>query len=501
MEFFSNRFSWLRSIEARYIVCFIYCFLVIIAPEERTPYQILIQNITFLMSVPQFYLVRAYLSSGPAQSKTTIHGMMISLTYAFQVLITYLHALSVFGYFGTVAQSFLQDYPNVFCVLATPGPIGIAISLYLMYLGVFRLFMAIDLQKYMAIDHDTVVRRVNISSVLLLVFNSLAEFWYRGTTCNSKIALKIINTRLGIEAKEDSLPRNTTLPSPLDSIASSVAIFCYILSLALIAIKEFKKSNSVNAVGHNKKILDATRSKVAPVSLSESETEKKLSQVEIQEMAPVVTKRTSSLPPDLPAIRITGTTKEPSDQSQTTTLPVLMMVKPQSPDTFSPKITDIKAKVPGKLKEHAFNYQKRKDVMMSRQKRFSLEDIRVKNSKQTYEVNIEQDENERPQSDIASKQRGHRSLEHAGQTERQETRRKLLIKSIFVLMFLAFFIINIYSSTHSKGIPKFILFKGYKLLFECIPMYWVLMVDNCYAVAKRRTITLLAQVFHVYLEE
>ena len=53
----------------------------------------------------------------------------------------------------------------------------------------------------------------------------------------------------------------------------------------------------------------------------------------------------------------------------------------------------------------------------------------------------------------------------------------------------------------TKGIIRIILSKKFKVVYDCLAIYWVLMLDNCYWAAGGLTITFLANSFHIYLED
>ena len=53
----------------------------------------------------------------------------------------------------------------------------------------------------------------------------------------------------------------------------------------------------------------------------------------------------------------------------------------------------------------------------------------------------------------------------------------------------------------TKGIIPIISSKKFKVVYDCLAIYWVLMLDNCYWAAGGLTITFLANSFHIYLED
>ena len=42
--------------------------------------------------------------------------------------------------------------------------------------------------------------------------------------------------------------------------------------------------------------------------------------------------------------------------------------------------------------------------------------------------------------------------------------------------------------------------KGFEYVLKCVPMYWVLIVDDCYLISLRKTKTFLAERFQIYFD-
>ena len=197
--------------------------------------------VSFLLSFPQFYFFRVYTASGQAQTNTVLHGMFISLTYAFQAFLIYLNALTLFGKFGSAADTLLKYHPDIFCSLATPNTVGLAINLYLLYIAVFRLFMEINPVIYINLDHEVVVKGLNIGTLVILVLSPLLEYLSRGTICNPFTAIKLIHHRFGIKIQASNFASYDTRTIPTDIVVISLAALCYIASLVLEGWRKFGK--------------------------------------------------------------------------------------------------------------------------------------------------------------------------------------------------------------------------------------------------------------------
>ena len=81
-----------------------------------------------------------------------------------------------------------------------------------------------------------------------------------------------------------------------------------------------------------------------------------------------------------------------------------------------------------------------------------------------------------------------------------EERHKLIKKLFFTMIFVIFITSYIFSKPDIDGLIYTIMAKGYRCTFICMPMYWVLMIDGCYALTKRRILASLADVFHIYID-
>ena len=68
------------------IVYYSYCLFVLSAPAQGV-YLSVIETVALLLSFPQFWLFRAYISSGPPASKTVLHALLVPLTYGYQLVL------------------------------------------------------------------------------------------------------------------------------------------------------------------------------------------------------------------------------------------------------------------------------------------------------------------------------------------------------------------------------------------------------------------------------
>ena len=189
---------------------------------------------------------------------------MISLTYAFQGLLVYSNALAAFRHFGTTVETLLKNHPDIVCSLATPKIFTLAISLYLLCMGVFRLFMEVDSTKYMRLDHEAVVRRLDYMTLVITVLIPLLEFLFRGTICNPVTAVKLIYSRIGIKVEPSTFVVNNF---PADMVVFLIvatlilAAICYIASVVLKGWKYF--GNHYRARTQRKQKL-AIKPKIVP---------------------------------------------------------------------------------------------------------------------------------------------------------------------------------------------------------------------------------------------
>ena len=384
--------------------------------------------------------------------------------------------------------------------------------------------MAVDVAKYMELDHEAIVKWVNIGSLGVLAIHTMLEVFIRGTTCNSFVAMKIINIRLDINATQEDLPLNETMPSPLDSIAALVAALCYILSLIIMAIKEFGKEDPVSEEvfaraqqAGNQQLVHASGAKqkkiafrgppravrplgiISPIishtegnCLPLRDIEGKILKVKNEDRG---IRRASSLPLDLPMLA--NTLVNERETSRATPYPLLMSVRPKklaipnqnadSPDSHEAEMSDssgaqeVRQTLADKLNQKSDRTENR---------------IKTNRSASPFQISIQEDD----QSNQADSRRAHLTTP-AGTSERNREKKKLLQKLFFATMFVIYIIIHKTTTPSSKNIKSLLLSKGFKVVFECLPMYWVLMVDDCFAVARRRTITFLGNSFHIYFED
>ena len=509
--------------KTRHIICFIYCFLVIIIPgSENSTLHDIFATVTFLLSFPQFYFFRVYTASGQAHTKTVLHGMFISLTYAFQGYLVYLNALGLFGRFGSAATTLLKNNPNIFCSLATPDTVILAITLYLLYIALFRLFMEINPVIYINLDHEIVVKGLNIGTLVILVLSPLLEYLWRGTICNPLTAVKLIRHRFVINIQASNFASYASKTYPIGIVVLSLAAICYIACLVLEGRRKFGNHQRAEA-------QQAVRPRIPPsqktVLVNKSMNNSVLllpDNLEVlnQQSTSSVTVHTN---PCIPAIETISTENAFTAEIQSLKVPEIHVIEVRPPikkqeavDVEATLVEQQHTRVDGKVLN---KIETQKNITVSTKSNFvntafDLNEADADTEEVATENEHELGGNQMPtlrvlgsgqsstRSNLSTEER---YPEHAEQqlspSQRKEEKKKLLKKVLFAMLAVLTIIAYLCSSiSNNNGIMSTILARGYRCLFICMPMYWVLIIDDCYDLAKRRIITLLADVFQIYID-
>ena len=518
------------EMKTRHIICFIYCFLVIIIPgSDKSTLHDIFQTVTFLLSFPQFYFFRNYTASGQAHTKTVLHGMFISLTYAFQGYLVYLNALVIFGRFGSAAVTLLKNHPNIFCSIATPDKIILAVTLYLLYIGVFRLFMEINPVIYINLDHELVVKGLNIGTLVILVLSPLLEFLWRGTICNPLTAVKLIRNRFGINVQASNFASYASKTNPIGIVVLSLAALCYIAALVFEGWRKF---------GNHQRAMAQLAVRTRPLPSQDTALEKKsvnksvlllpdnlkksypqtTSSVAIQHEAKTHTNLC------MPAIEAISTGNAVTTDVQSLKVPEIHVIEVRPP-TKRQGAEAVDASLVEQLEHTRVDGKRHNTIETPNNTPLSTNSSFVNSAFDQNEADAhtevvateyehELGGNQMPtrrvlssglsvtSSNLAAEER---DPEQAGQllspSQRKEEKNKLLKKAFFAMLAVMTIMAYLFSSPSSNnGIMSTILVKGYRCLFICMPMYWVLMIDDCYNLAKRRIISLLADAFQIYID-
>ena len=525
--------------EARKIFCFVYCFLVIVAPDERSTFLDIFQTVTFFLSFLQFYFFRAYTASGQAQTKTVLHGLIISLTYAFQGLLVHSNALAAFRHFRMTVEILLKNYPDVVCSLATPKIFILAISIYLLCIGVFRLFMEVDSAKYMRLDHEAVVQRLNLVTLVITVLIPLLEFLFRGTICNPVTAVKLIYNRIGIKVEPGTFVKNK-FPVDIVVVLMVATLFlaavCYIASIVLKGWKYF--GNPHRAKAQQQQL--ANKPKIEPALHRRLEVKKggdnaaSLSPTDVAKQNPAAAisamqKKETIGEKCMPALETIMSKPTVTEAVENLKVPVTNII------TVEPKNTSTSINIQGVLGRKASQveqqltssgvneqimdgFSNRKSIPLATNS--SLHDtVEYNQAKAGTTVKSQYDQksnaNQMPgPGEIGVAKSTEHSLqdqkfdpssrqslpEQTEQPEINEEKYRLIKKLFFTMLFVIFIISYIFSKPDIDGLIDTIMAKVYRCAFICMPMYWVLMIDDCYALTKRRILTILANVCHIYID-
>ena len=232
--------------EWHHIFFYAYCVSVFAVPSA---YFILVNNVAFFFSLPLFHLFREFIASGPPASKTVIHGLVTSFTYCFQLLQFLIYLLSILGWFPHKAEELIQNYPQGFCVFVCSVNVRPAL-IYILFLAFFDLLMTIKIEMFLNMNHERVLKTLNIAAVIAWALITAKHFISTGTVCQPRIAASYVSGIIGLNGTEKYFVDKTHDYShfPVGLPLVFCATFFYILSCILKKIKTWNQSNSVARV-------------------------------------------------------------------------------------------------------------------------------------------------------------------------------------------------------------------------------------------------------------
>ena len=475
---------------------------------------IVVQNLTFLISFHQFYYFRAYIASGPPTNKTVVHGMVTSLTYLVQLNIWHLYSLLVIGFFQDMAVHLIKTYPEAVCQYATPWIYGPSQILYLMYLSFFKLLIVAKTDLFLSLNHDALVRRINIFSVVFILGFSLVKF-LTGNLCIPRAANILIWQRMSIQA---NIGHNTTIGesklhasredvgSPFFLVTIAIALVCYVSSFFIKTMQKLKAKRTENRYNNNLGVVSQTARANSilnqPVIENKNDSfscltiqtrlaadSKKQSSsrvTQLTQVRPVLYPNKIVPQPDKLDLQSTYLdpqpnirdpqpyVREPEPALQTSHVDQLTDMMNAQPAVIEtpPAVTDPVQRV---LKEMPL--AKRNPMLPA-----GIEQVPLK-------VSLLQEAWKCAPPDKLIVLQSVTNPEHQVASTKYRFGFEKLFDKMSISYGLVLFVVCILFAILDGQEPftKMILRLGHKYILECLPMYWILMVEECFQLALRRT--------------
>ena len=532
--------------EKQQVIYYIYCVLVLCSPVHQNIYSTIIKNITYLLTFPLFYLFRAYIASGPQAAKTVFHGLLTSFTYVLQLIAGYIFIITTFGYFTAQVKSLILTNPQLFCELTTPRPLKIVGVLYLMYLAFFRLLIVVKMEMFMNLNHEAVSTRLDVLSVIITVADTTIGLLYKGTTCNVKsaaVTFQLMGAKVDIVKFTQSVTEEP-MSFMLVCLIISVAIVCYILSYLLFVTKRFgSRTEEIWANCFRIRCKGVQVTPVNEIELEEQITSRPTEdrEVENQVALPLVEVIGSS---SFPAVAVgdnvitsTGNELQLNSCQDLPPMPQLIQVAPVQFTTSTNHLVWV-----NEAKSRTQSDSRVKvDISKSQSQSTSRETVdKVQTAKE-----VEDDKSQLPtpqlQSTIgvtgdkaklptnspktATGVSSGGSVPPSASPQPEEVilfppprvvwinpmlesppedtspMKKLFQKVPFSAGFAIFILFFTIALMNSKSdFYQVIVDKVFKYLLGCLPMYWILRVDDCYRFSLRRTKTWFADHLQIYFD-
>ena len=225
----------------RKLFFFGYCAVAILVPSNPHPYTYTIITLIFISNFFCHHYFREFLNSGTPASKTVLHGLLKGLTVSYQLLLTFFYIWAFCGLvMATSIENGTKTHPSLVCILGTPRWVVLPLFLYLFYLASFKLIIALKPDLFMALNHEVLATRLNISVFVLMLLDSFVEVLVKGSTCNLKIAILVIRYSAGVETNFDALQK------PLEFDWGLLINFCLILGTVVqYAVSEIVLNSTI----------------------------------------------------------------------------------------------------------------------------------------------------------------------------------------------------------------------------------------------------------------
>ena len=486
--------------EWRHGIYYIYCFLVLVDPADPTIYSIILQNISFLLSFPQLSFFRAYLASGPPAAKTLLHSLVNTFTYIFQVMLVYLYVMHMFGYFGP-AESFIHSYPHYYCVLATPRPLVLSALLYLMYLACLKLLLVSQTEVFINLDHEATTTKLGITTVLLVIVNTVAELLYKGTTCNVKISMLISKTVLKVELEEGIFTPVKEEPFSflIVFLITSIAIICYLVTFV---IQLMRKYNNLTRKG----IWQLFKQKSEEIPVNEIELDQIRSRPILMPI-PELRGQHDTFCGISPVNRLGNPSGLDSSDIQIssiqTAIPQIIHVIPMQPSTSTTHFNEPSTLNTQIQEPLTYNTYFTEPSPSTKQFTEVEEDGTARGIIHSQPTGLVQLGASRLPAILPNLEEVSPpvAVPLVPSPPANLTWRKMIPVTEFsaVLVFLIICMIIILMDSKSSILTQ-VVHKGFEYVLKCLPMYWVLIIDDCYLKSMRITKAFLAERFQIFFD-
>ena len=411
----------------------------------------------------------------------------------------YLHVVTTVHHVTGLADDLLQTNPNLVCVILTPIPTTLGLVLFMMYLAFFRLLMVTKTNVFINLNHEAVVTKLNIATVVILLADILAGLVYKGTTCNVKIA-KVFLQLIGVTENTEDFSKDV-IEDPITfllmNLVISLAVILYFLSyLVLIKYKPCKPDEIVNYTPFNTPLNSVhpstpyhlplnTMQSLGPIPqlIHVSPFQPSTSNIPLVEVVEVVEASKQTSTELLEAIGInltTATTSLPPQIVDAEELYVIPTIRSQT----TRFIADVEPHLPTKQ-------------LLPNER----DTVTVPVPPNTRTTSTEPGDEVTQRTSPAAPQTNPVSESPLSNSDDKSHLMKLIQKIPFSVGIVSFFII--FTAPFVDGnntILAVIVDKGVKYVLACAPMYWVLMVEDVYTFSLRKTRVLLADNFQMYFD-
>ena len=462
---------------------YLYVVAVMSSPTPPNAYTIILENCSFILSFLQFHFFRAYLRSGPPSTKTVVHGLLITFTYLFQASEIYGYMLSTLGYFPDLMESFLHSNPDLLCSITSPRVVFL-LCLYLMYLAFFRLLMVVKMDMFVNLKHETIVTRLNIISCIIMLFVVGCEYLWEGTICKPETSSAFLTFWVGFPVNATDISTTERMPSPsapLALVTISIAIGSYALSFVIKEIQNDTQNNPERYDQHNS----------SPIAFISKIFGNYAEHSRVSEFSgPLDSENVNIEPPML----YLGE-HQPSQRNDLPILPGQVEESPASVARSGKSVEDDLQASIRKSSEATIHIPKRSKLRIN----LVAQDGYSGGPSTLGQTDIPMSQHQVIRSQDVSTPSS--DQDHILASNVQHFMQKTFLKVSFTtgIAFFIFLLVSKITKMQSSWalliISRIIIY-----VYDCLPMYWLLMIEDCFNLSCRRVKAFLAEKLHIYLE-
>ena len=468
----------------RKIFFFVYCSVAILVPRNPNLYTLSVGSLLLIANYFCHYFFRMFLEAGPPATKTVLHELLKGLTILYQLLLSFFFLWNLMGFFfGAFIIQLANSYPNLVCMLASPRWIFLPLFLYFLYLAFFKLMIAVKPEVFNCLDHDKLFFWLKSSAVILLFVEITFRLGLDRSTCQAKVASLIIKDFAGVKLKEGLLEDSVIGQVYPTVCVNFILMCCTVVQYAVAELimrwsgskfainirnRSYKGSSSVAPLSNEPPALKTTENQIFTIHSSQGYSynnyqlqDSKLTEVLCDDKLSVSAVDQLSQLSAANQLHNVKYIKE-ADNDSNITCPIEILVRPSSHMNEKGKDSGIE-----------------QDLLGTK-----ANQLRMKSAASPPLF-----------SQISFQQQVNNNLSLGSNKLSRFSKVLGLLKGVgFLAGFVFLLVVGAFLFMDKMdNIAVFFVITGMKAVLQCLPMYWLVLEDSIYQLAKRRTLAFMSR--------